>query len=115
SPLAIPVQGFQVRLPSTAGPKVGRTDLRIEPQGDVSTGVFLGLHDPDWRAGLAFIRDKYPEHFAAHNPTAVKINGPFLWSSTAPEQQVRQWREQGVRWVEVHFTYPFLGKYFPEN
>ncbi|MGA2983001.1 MAG: hypothetical protein ABSG32_04270 [Terriglobia bacterium] len=115
SPLAAPVQGFQVRLPSSTGPKVGRTDLRIEPQGGVQTEIFLDLHDADWRPGLAFIRDKYPEHFTAHNPTAVEINGPFLWSPTAPEEQVRQWHEQGVRWVEVHFTYPFLGKYFPEN
>ena len=115
SPLEIPIQGFQVRLPSPAAPKVGRTDLRIEPHGKVSTEVILGLHEPDWRAGLAFIRDKYPEHFHAHNPTAVEINGPFLWSPTAPEEQVHQWHEQGVRWVEVHFTYPFLGKYFPET
>ncbi len=115
SPLAMPIQGFQVRLRPSAGPEVGRTDLRIEPHGEVRTQIFLGLHEPDWRPGLAFIRNKYPEHFTAHNPTAVEINGPFLWSPTAPEEQVRQWHEQGVRWVEVHFTYPFLGKYFPED
>jgi len=114
-PLAIPIQGFQVRLRPSLGPEVGRTDLRIEPHGKVKTQVFLAMHEADWRPGLAFIRDKYPEHFMAHNPTAVEINGPFLWSSTAPEEQVRQWHEQGVRWVEAHFTYPFLGKYFPEG
>ena len=115
SPLAMPIQGFQVRLTPFGGARVGRTDLRIEPHGEVQTEIFLGLHEADWRPGLAYIRGKYPEHFTAHNPTAVEINGPFLWSSTAPEEQVRQWHGQGVRWVEVHFTYPFLGKYFPEN
>ena len=115
SPLATPVQPFQVRLRPESGPEVGRVNLRLEANGERQTQIFLALHEPDWRPGLAFIRDKYPEHFTAHNPKAVEINGPFLWSPTAPEEQVRQWHRQGVRWVEVHFTYPFLGKYFPED
>jgi hypothetical protein len=115
SPLAIPVQGFQVQLLPSSGARIGRTDLRLEPHGTVQTHIFLAVHESDWRPGLGYILGKYPEHFTAHNATAVDINGPFLWSPPAPEEQVRQWRDQGVRWVEVHFTYPFLGKYFPDE
>ncbi len=115
SPLAIPVQGFQVRVGLSSGPQVGRVSLRLEPHAEARTQIFLALHESDWRPGLAYIRGKYPDHFAAHNPQAVEMNGPFLWSPTAPEEQVRQWHNQGVRWVEVHFTYPFLGKYAPDD
>ncbi len=115
SPLTIPVQGFQVRVGVSDGPRVGRVSLRLEPHAEVHTQIFVALHESDWRPGLAYIRRKYPDHFTAHNPRAVEMNGPFLWSPTAPEEQVRQWHDQGVRWVEVHFTYPFLGKYAPDD
>lgn len=115
SPLTIPVQAFQVTIPTSGAVQAGRIDLRLEPRSEVSTQLFLDLHEPDWRPGLDYVRTKYPDHFYVHNATAVSINGPFLWSPTAPEEQVRQWRQQGVRWVEVHFTYPFLGKYFPDQ
>jgi hypothetical protein len=115
SPLTIPVQAFQVTIPTSADLRVARMDLRLDPQSVVSTQLFLDLHQPDWRPGLEYIRTKYPDHFYVHNTKAVRINGPFLWSPTATEKQVRQWHEQGVRWVEVHFTYPFLGKYAPDQ
>jgi hypothetical protein len=115
SPLTIPIQGFQVTIPTSGAVQVGRLNLRLEPRSAVSTQLFLDLHQPDWRPGLDYVRTKYPDHFYVHDATAVRINGPFLWSPTAPEEQVRQWRQQGVRWVEVHFTYPFLGKYFPDQ
>lgn len=115
SPLTIPVQGFQVTIPTSADVQVGRIDLRLDPRSAVNTQLFLDLHQPDWRPGLGYIREKYPGHFSAHSAEAVRINGPFLWSPTAPEAQVRQWHHQGVRWVEVHFTYPFLGKYAPDQ
>ena len=115
SPLASPIQGFQVKLRPGRGAEVARVDLRLDPYSTVDTEVFISLHEPDWRPGLAYIRSKYPEHFAAHNAAAVAMNGPFLWSPTAAEEQVRQWHEQGVRWVEVHFTYPFLGQYAPSE
>ena len=115
SPLTIPVQGFQVTIPTSGAVQVGRLDLRLEPRSEVSTQLFLDLHQPDWRPGLNYVRTKYPDHFYVHDATAVSINGSFMWSPTAPEEQVRQWRQQGVRWVEVHFTYPFLGKYFPDQ
>lgn len=115
SPLKIPIQGFQVTIPTSSDVEVGRTDLRLEPGSNVNTGLFLDLHQPDWRPGLKYIRTKFPDHFYTHNSEAVSINGTVLWSPTAPEEQVRQWHEQGVRWVEVHFTYPFLGKYVPDQ
>lgn len=115
SPLTIPIQGFQVTIPTSGALQVGRLNLRLEPLSEGSTQLFLDLHQPDWRPGLDYVRRKYPDHFYVHDTTALRINGPFLWSPTAPEEQVRQWRQQGVRWVEVHFTYPFLGKYFPDQ
>ena len=115
SPLAPPIQGFQVKLRPGRGAKVARVDLRLEPYSTVSTEVLLALHEPDWRPGLAYIRSKYLANFTAHNSAAVAMNGPFLWSPTAAEEQVRQWHDQGVRWVEVHFTYPFLGQYVPSE
>ena len=115
SPLIPPIQGFQVKLRPGRGVEVARVELRLEPYSSVSTEVLLALHEPDWRPGLAYIRSKYPADFTAHNPDAVAMNGPFLWSPTAAEEQVRQWHDQGVRWVEVHFTYPFLGQYVPSE
>ncbi|HET7214371.1 MAG TPA: hypothetical protein VFL79_12330, partial [Terriglobia bacterium] len=115
SPLTIPIQGFQVTIATSGAVQAGRLDLRLEPRSEVSTQLFLDLHPSDWRPGLDYVRTKYPDHFYVHDAAAIRINGPFLWSPTAPEEQVRQWRQQGVRWVEVHFTYPFLGKYFPDQ
>ena len=115
SPLEIPVQPFQVKVAPSGEAGVGRIDLKLNPRGEVATKIFLSLHEADWRPGLKYVRDKYPTYFMARDKKAVEINGPFLYSPTAAEGQVKQWQEQGVRWIEVHFTYPFLGKYFPDQ
>ena len=116
SPLEIPIQPFQVKVKPSGEVGVGRIDLKLNPRGEVATRIFLSLHEADWRPGLKYVRDKYPTYFMAGDTRAVDINGSFMgYAPVATEELVKQWQEHGVRWVEVHFTYPFLGKYFPDQ
>lgn len=105
-----PSPGFEVNLLAAGGPVVS-TPIRLDPGADRQVEFRIAFHPPDWRAGLRAIRSRYPEPFNVHDPRAVEINGPFLWSPLASAEQVQTWRAQGVRWIEVIFTAPFIGEF----
>jgi hypothetical protein len=110
-----PAQGFDVELSAAQGPFIARRELRAEPEGEVETSFRFSFHAPEARSALRAIRDHYPNAVRAHDSRAVEINGSFLWTPLASPDQARQWRAQGIRWVELIFTAPFIGEFAPSK
>ena len=117
SDFEIPMQRMSVTCDHAHDPtmlKIARTHLRIESNGLVETSIHVGTHEGDWRPGLKLVRDKFPDFFFTKNPEMKELFGPFIFStSIPPEEYVRHWKEEGVKAVEVHYTYPFLCKFVP--
>jgi len=113
APLAVvPTTAFAVQLDPARSPRVGRLDVRLEPHGETRTEIRLTPGAGDWRGGLARLRDRHPDKFRSPDARAPSINGSFVWAPLVAEEQVRQWRGQGVRWVEIIFTHPFVGEFY---
>lgn len=113
APLAVvPTTAFAVQLDPAQSPRIGRLDLRLEPHGETRTEIRLTPGAGDWRGGLALLRDRNSDKFRSPDVRAPSINGSFVWAPLVAEEQVRQWRAQGVRWVEIIFTHPFVGEFY---
>jgi hypothetical protein len=115
SPIDEHTQGFDIEFSAVGGPFVARRELRAEPGRDLRTVFRFSIHRPDPRSALRAIREHYLNAVRAHDPRAIEINGSFLWTPLAAPEQVRQWRAQGIRWVEVIFTAPFIGEFTPSK
>lgn|GEM_PF-3776830 len=108
-------QGFDVELGAGRGPFVARRELRAEPGKELRTRFRFSFHEPDSRSALRVVRDAYPDAVRAHDARAIGLNGSFLWTPLAADGLVRTWRDQGVRWVELIFTAPFIGEFAPSK
>lgn len=115
SPTDEHTQGFEVELRPDGGPFVARRELRAEPGREVRTVFRFSLHPPDNRSALRVVRDRYPDAVRANDPRAIELNGSFLWTPLASADQVKQWKTQGIRWVELIFTAPFIGEFAPSK
>jgi hypothetical protein len=117
SDFGIPIQRMSVTCDHQHDPgnlKVSRTHLRIEPNGSVETSIHVGTHEGDWRPGLRLVRDRFPEFFFTRDPRVKELFGAFFCSGGIPQADyIRHWKEEGVKSVEVHYTYPFLCKFIP--
>lgn len=117
SDFEIPIQRMSVTCDHERDPntlKVSRTHLRIEPNGVVETSIHAGEHEGDWRPALGLVRRRFPSFFSTENSKMKELFGAFVFStSIPPEEYVKRWREEGVKAVEVHYTYPFLCKFVP--
>jgi hypothetical protein len=117
SDFEIPIQRMSVTCDHERDPntlKVSRTHLRIEPNASVETSLHVCEHEGDWRPALGFVRDRLPDFFFTKNSEMKGLSGAFVFSTgIPPEGYVRRWKEEGVKAVEVHYTYPFLCKFVP--
>jgi hypothetical protein len=51
----------------------------------------------------------------ADNALAEKTHGCFIYSNVADKELCNQLAREGVKNLEIHFTFPFFGKYVPED
>jgi hypothetical protein len=113
----IPIQRMSVTCDHERDPgnlKISRTHLRIEPDGSVETSLHVGEHEGDWRPALGLVRRRFPDFFFTKNSEMEELFGAFVFSTSIPlEEYVRRWKEEGVKAIEVHYTYPFLCKFIP--
>ncbi|MCC7354785.1 MAG: hypothetical protein IT330_13645 [Anaerolineae bacterium] len=114
---AIPITPYRVTtLPAEEGLEVRlqRRHLRLEGGASVTTTLHLAGHGGDWRPGLGYLRERYADYFTAPTRQLDDWYGAFLYSSIgAPGQWISRWAEEGVKAVEIHYTYSFLGRYVP--
>ncbi len=89
--------------------------LRLKKGDKAKVAIYLIPHEGDWRPGLNFLLNKYPEYFYPKVEN-TKI-GEGWYSQGRPydnELEIKKVSERGVKWIEFHYYFPFLGLYVPK-
>ncbi len=90
-------------------------NLMLDGRGRVKIGLYLAPHKGDWRPGLEFILNRYPQYFypAIEN---TKIGEGYYYLSLPYENEINieNLKTYGVRWTEIHHHFPFYGLYAPD-
>lgn len=89
--------------------------LRLGPHTDAHACVLIKEHEGDWRPGLRWILNKYPEYFEAEGKSIFKSEGSMLCDYVNPPQRIELWLREGLKWQEIHFHFPFYGLYAPKK
>lgn len=79
--------------------------------------LYIVPHEGDWRPGLAWMRNQYPEYFNPHpNSQVHEHEGRFYMgqyhTSTAKMDTCKMF---GVKWEEYYNNHPFFGLYAPQD
>lgn len=112
---ALPIRGFELKLEDRQ-PAVAarRAHLRLEPGKPVTVSLILHGHEGDWRPGLGYVVQRFPDFFVVADPRVPNLHGSFVCSGlTPPDKTIAEWKRQHVKTVEVHSTIPFYGQHLP--
>ncbi len=116
SHIAMPTAGFRVQTNRGQGRlALSRRISNIEPGQPWTVQHYFVRHAGDWRPALAWVRQKFPQFFMLHDPHLVNTHGCFTYSHEADEKLCDKLAREGLRNLEIHFTYSHLGKYFPDE
>ncbi len=88
-------------------------NLLGDKKNTIKFGIHLVIHPSDWRGGLNFFLNRYPEYFSSH----IRLNDGlyYLANPFDKNKKIEQLKEQGVAWIELHGYFPFYGLYVPES
>lgn len=102
-------------------------NLRLSSSRTASSGVHLVVHEGDWRPGLGWMLDKYPEYFRPGNPEVYRWEGNMMIGSPDTVVKMQKYTDidlvgMGLRWVEVPTSNdvlgpegPYYGRYIPND
>jgi hypothetical protein len=87
--------------------------LRLSNNHPCSAAVYIVPHEADWRPGLAWIYDKYPDYFNPVSQTVLDGEGWYTQCGVViPDSEMAKDSSRGVTWAEFGGI-PFLGLYAP--
>ena len=91
-----------------------RTQHRITPDHPVRFAMDLITHEADWRAGLGWLANRYPQYFDPPNPRAHEIAGCGAYSSHATDFDAERLMRMAFRinW-KASFDFPYMGMFIP--
>ena len=107
---------FDMNLTVTKKGKMvfARTQHRITPDHPIRFAMDLIAHEADWRAGLGWMVNRYPQYFNPANPKAHDMAGCGAYSSHStdfdPERLMRM--AFRVNW-KASFDFPYMGMFIP--
>ncbi len=114
--LAMPTAGFHVQTEHDRGRIVlSRRIPNIEPGQAWTVGHYFVRHAGDWRPGWHGSARSFPRFFMLRDPGLLSTHGCFTYSHEADEKLCDEFAREGLRNLEIHFTYSHLGKYFPDE
>jgi len=107
---------LDLTLQTTAagGVKFSRLFRRISDQGPADFSMDLTAHEPDWRGGLRWMTDRYPEYFQPPLASAGELGGTGAYSSYEGELDTKKMKRMAftVNW-KASFDYPYQGLWMP--
>lgn len=94
---------------------VSYRNLQLVSRKDINVALYVVPHEGDWRQGLNFLLQKYPEYFyAGIKNTKLDEGWYYLCSSCINEKKISELHERHVTWTELHEHFPFYGLYAPK-
>ncbi len=112
-----PISPFLCRIePRNKQIILERVILDLQPGETQVLRHYMVTHQGCWRSGLAWVREKFSRFFMLSNKQLIeRTHGCFIYSNVANEELCRKFQQEGVKNLEIHYTYPFFGKYVPEE
>lgn len=81
--------------------------------------LYIVPHVGDWRPGLAWVLNQYPEYFNVHpNSNTLENEGRFFFSTRwtfEAKPEIDTCRIFGVKWTEYYHNKAFFGLYAPQD
>jgi len=88
--------------------------LRLGINHPARTALYIVPHEGDWRPGIAWLYNKYPEYF---NPVSQRVLAGEGWYTMGnpftKESEMADAQRRFVTWEEFHGHFPFYGLYAP--
>jgi hypothetical protein len=89
---------------------------RISPHSPIILRADIVPHESDWRGGLRYITETYPEYFEPVNPKAHEIAGTASYTNAMDKVCVdaEKYQKMGYRvnW-QASFDFPWFGMFIP--
>ncbi len=91
-----------------------RINHRISKQNTIHFTMHIVPHESDWRGGMGWMADKYPDYFYSPNATAHKIAGCGAYSMHEGELEAEKLKKMAfsVNW-KASLDFPYMGMFIP--
>ena len=87
---------------------------RLGADKHVRFSMDLVSHAADWRCGLSWMVERYPEYFNPVNPKALDIAGCGAYSSWEGELEAEKLNKMAFRFNwKASFDFPYMGMFLP--
>jgi len=115
-----PALSFKLKKsPSVDTFRVSYNYLRMGTQTGkhAQTSLYIVPHEGDWRSGLAWMHNRYPEYFDVNpNSHTIENEGRFFFGGYYDTEADMDTAEvYGVKWEEYYSHHPFFGLYAPQD
>ena len=99
---------------ATGGVKFSRLFRRISKRSPVDYAMDLTAHEPDWRGGLRWMTERYPEYFHPPLASAGELGGTAAYSSFEGDLDREKFKRMAftVNW-KMCSDYPYQGMFIP--
>jgi len=78
--------------------------------------VMLRFHEGCFRPTLAWLLKKYPDYFLPGNPAVRRFEGGSMFGPPhVSKEDAAKMARAGVKWYEIHHSFPMYGQYCPEK
>lgn len=101
-------------MTSTPGGSVvySRLSNRISSYHAVKFSMDLIGNTDDWRCGLGWMSNRYPDYFNPKNPNALKLNGTAAYSNSYADFDVKKMKDMDFT-VKTGYDFPYMGMFLP--
>jgi hypothetical protein len=99
---------------AAGGIKFSRLFRRISESSPVDFAMDLTAHEPDWRGGLRWMTERYPEYFHPPLASAGELGGTAAYSTFEGDLDVSKFKRMGltVNW-KMASDFPYIGMWMP--
>jgi hypothetical protein len=99
---------------AAGGVKFSRLFRRISDSRSVEYSLDITAHEPDWRGGLRWMTERYPEYFHPPLASAEELGGTGAYSSYEGDLDAEKMKRMAftVNW-KASFDYPYQGLWMP--
>jgi hypothetical protein len=99
---------------AAGGIKFSRLFRRISESSPVDFAMDLTAHEPDWRGGLRWMTERYPEYFHPPLASAGELGGTAAYSTYEGDLDVEKFKRMAltVNW-KMASDFPYIGMWMP--
>ncbi len=91
-----------------------RSNNRLGAGRTQSFSMDLIAHEADWRGGLRWMVERYPQFFDPPNPLAAQMGGTAAYSGWCGPFEVEKLKRMSFQLLwKASFDFPYLGMYLP--